>query len=132
MQPQGTGLINTAFYDNMISELNKIENCAGLQVYIDEAMATVQAEINAIEAQIASLSIVLTIPTDLGSVITWITNYIHQLTGPYSTYLAQLTATLAAIARLTAAVEAAAARLTNCHITMPVISLTSPSVTIKS
>jgi hypothetical protein len=119
MQPQGTALVNTAYFTQLTADINAVNGCADLQLLVNLAMATLQAEITAIEAQIASLLPLITMPTDLGSVISWITNFATPLIKPYANYIAQLEQTLAAITALVAAIEKAAARLVNCHITVP-------------
>jgi hypothetical protein len=127
MQPQGAGLINQAYYENLIQQINNLNACGELQALVNEAMASIQAEVSAIEQQIASLVPLITLPTDLGSVISWIKNFATPLIKPYLNYISQLEQTLAQIAALTSAIEAAAARLVHCSITVPPIVATVPT-----
>ena len=121
MQPQGSSLVNAAYFEQLTADVNAIDGCAALQAIVNAAMATLQAEVTAIETQIASLLPLITLPTNLGQVITWIANFATPLIKPYLNYIQQLEQTLAAIAQLTQAIEAAAKRLEHCSITVPAI-----------
>ncbi len=123
MQPQGTALLNAAWVDQLTTDLNKIEACGELQGVVNAAMATLQAEVNAIETQIAALLPITTVPTNLAGVIAWITKFIGPQTQAYLNYIAQLAQLADSIARLTQAMEAAAGRLTHCSITVPSVSV---------
>lgn len=124
MQPQGTALVNTAYFNSLTAQINAIDTCAALQAVVNTVMATLQAEIAAIEEQIASLLPLITLPTDLGSVIAWITKLAGPYIAAYENYIAQLAATVAAITALATAIENAASRLTHCTITIPPLVLT--------
>ena len=123
MQPQGAAVVNTAYFDALTAEINAIDTCAALQAIVNTAMASLQAEVTAIESQIAALVPLITIPTNLAGVITWITNFAGPIIRTSENYAAQLTQTLAAIERLSSAIEAAAGRLTSCSISVPSISV---------
>ena len=123
MQPQGAALVNAAYFSNLTAEVNGIQTCAELQAFADLVMADFQAQITAIEAQIALLAPIIVIPTDLPSVITWITNFIAPQLRAYTAYAEQVTQTLSAIATLAAAIEAAAARIASCSVTVPTITV---------
>lgn len=131
MNPQGSSIINTQYFDKLTQQINSINTCAELQIVVNQAMATFQAQITALEQQLIDLlpaQALLTVPHDLASVITWITGMINMTVGPlyqtYLTYTAQLTALLGAIANLTAAMENAATRIEHCTIVIPPIDLT--------
>ena len=122
MQPQGTALVNTQFFADLTAQVNAIEICADLQAVVTAAMASIQAQVTAIQQQIVALLPLTTIPHDLPSVITWISN----LAGPYviahDNYIAQLAQVLAAIGSLVTAIENAASRMTSCSITIPAVA----------
>jgi prefoldin subunit 5 len=121
MQPQGTGLLNAAYFAALTAEINSIDVCAELQAFINEIMATLQAEITAIEAQIAALLPLIVLPTSLEAVIAWIAAFAGPVILAYENYVAQLAAALAQITALVAAIEAAAARIENCAVTVAAI-----------
>lgn len=123
MQPQGTGLVNTAYFDSLTAQINGINLCADLQAVVNEVMETLQAQVNAIEAQIAALLPLITLPTDLASIITWIGHLAAPYIEAYNNFIAQLAQVLAKIAALVTAIENAAARITHCSITVPPITL---------
>jgi hypothetical protein len=127
--PQGSANLNPHYFDDLIDQINRISLCAELQEVVNTVMADLQAEKNAIEAQIEALlpiAELLSLPTDLGSVISWIGNLVNSVIKPiyqpYLTYAEQLIAFATQIARLISAIEAAAARLESCSITIPVIT----------
>ncbi len=114
--------INAAYFNALTAEVNSINACGVLQAFVNEVMAALQAQVNDIENQIAALLPVITIPTDLPSVITWITHFIGPQLAAYEAYAAQLAQTVAAIAALATAIENAAARLESCSIAIPSIN----------
>lgn len=122
MQPQGSAIINQAWFDKTTAELNAIDKCADLQAIVNAAFATLSAEVAAVRAQIAALLPLLTLPTSLGAIISWISSFGTGLTAPYLKYVAQLAQLLSNIATLTAAATAAAGRILNCAITVPPIT----------
>jgi hypothetical protein len=128
-QPQGSSLIDTAYFDSLTAQINAINVCSELQAVVNEAFSTLQNEKNAIEAQIEALLpalALLELPTDLGSVISWIgnlvTGLINPIVLPYTNYAAQLIAQAEAIANLVTAIENAASRIESCSITVPPIT----------
>ncbi len=124
MQPQGSAVFNTAWIDQLTNDINSVDACAALQAVVNTAMATMQAEINALEAQIAALLPVITIPgANLSAIVNWIASFVNPLIVAYETYVAQLAQAVAAVARLVAAIEAAEQRLTHCSITIPSIQV---------
>lgn len=141
MQPQGADVFNPAYLHNITSQINGLADdvnavnpCAAIQFIVDEAMFEIQAEINAIEAQIAALTIIVTIPTSLSGVIKWIKNFIGPSNSALLAYIKQLVRMVAAIAELLVAIERAAARLQNCQIAIsqPVVSVPLPTVVVKT
>ncbi len=112
---------NTAYIDNLATEIASVNACAALQLLTNDAVQILQTEIQEIENRIASLVNVIVPPHDLPSVIAWIQNQINPMIVAYETYAIQLTAAVAALARLVAAIQQAAASFTNCSIVLPVV-----------
>jgi hypothetical protein len=121
MQPEGTALVNTSYFAELTARVNAINVCSDLQEVVSSVMASLQAEVTSIERQISSLLPLTTIPTDLGSVISWITNMATPYIAAYNNLIAQQAAVLAAIAELTSAIDNAASRIEGCVVTVPSI-----------
>ena len=127
MQAQETSPVNQQYFTDLTQQINMIAAdgllpCAEIQALVNEAAASIQAELTAIRGQIAGLTPLTTIPTSLGGVISWITNFVKPILKAVATYEAQLTSLLQSVATLEAAITAAAKRCINCNITMPPIS----------
>ena len=122
-RPGGSApLVNTAFFDNLTAQVNALDVCSELQALADEAMAALQAQITAIEQQIAALLPVITIPeANLGAIITWITNFVAPYIAASEAYAAQAAQMATSIAALASAIENAASRITHCTVTVPSI-----------
>lgn len=121
MQPEGTAPVNTAYFAALTDRINGIDGCAELQSAVNDVMASLQAQVTAIEHDILALLPLISLPTDLGSVIAWIGHLAAPYIETYNNYLTQLTQVLAAIAALAEAIENAAARIEHCTITVPPI-----------
>jgi len=128
MIPQGSVPFNTTYFSNLTNSINSAQSCAELQSLVTDAFASVSAVKSAITSELASvepLLALLTPPTDISSVITFIqtfiTSYITPLVKPAVTYATQLTELAAQIAALTAAITSAEARFTSCSISIPSI-----------
>lgn len=123
--PQGTGVINPQYYSKMIEQIDAVGNgpgtgaCAEIQLIVNQVSATINAQLAAIRAEIAKLLPLITPPSSLGSVITWLGHFSEPLIKQYNDFVADLAATLAQIGELEAAIARAAARLTSCSITIP-------------
>jgi hypothetical protein len=140
MQAQGTSVFNPDYLTNITNQINGISNdvnainpCAAIQAIVTEVMAEIQAEINAIEAQIAQITIMIKIPTSLGGCIKWITNFTLPHIKVYLNYIKQMMQLIAALEKLMAAISAAVARLENCQLDIapPVVSLPLPKVQVQ-
>ena len=128
----GSGsVLNTEYFNNIISQFGAVQNCAVLQAEVDQIWAGLQSQVNDINAQVAVLLPIISLLTapglDLGAIVTWITNFISAFLTPYAipytNYATQLTALIAQIATLTTAVNDAAARIGgSCTITIPPIT----------
>lgn len=125
MQSQGTTAGTAAYFDNMTAQINAIDNvpCEVLQTLVNTVAADIQAQLAAIRAQIAALTIIVKIPgANLGEIVTWIENFVAPYIKALAAFEAQLVQVLAAVARLEAAIASAAARLTSCTIVIPPIT----------
>jgi hypothetical protein len=124
MQPQGTGVTNPAYFSALTAEINGIQGtgaCEAIQALVTRAMASIQAEVTSIKAKINALLPQTAVPSDLGSVISWIKSFQAPIIAEYEAALAALNAVLSSITALVTAIGAAAARLTSCSITVPTI-----------
>ena len=128
MQPQGSSIVNTAYFDAAIATVNAIPTCADLTKFALDELVSLAATKDGINAQLADLEpllALLTIPTNPAQLLTWasnfITSYLAPQLAPYTTYTAQLIAYEAQIARLVAAITAKAASIPNCTISLPSI-----------
>lgn len=123
MNPQGSSLIDTSYFTNLTTQINAIQGtgaCAEVQKIVNEAAASIEAQLTAIRAQMAALLPATTLPgASLGSIVTWITNFAQPLITAYNNLIATEAAVLAAVANLETAIANAAARLTSCTITIP-------------
>jgi len=129
MNPQGAGLINTAYYEGLIAQVQAIENCDALNQAVTTIFASIQAEKTAIEQQIARyqpLLALLTPPTTPNAVVGWVSNFISlYLTPqiqPFYTYTTQLATLVTTIEHLVSEIEAAAGRIPTCQVVVPSLS----------
>lgn len=132
MQPQGQ-IFNQAYFDAIISRIEQATSCEDLQRASAEAYASVQAQSDAIASQLAALAplqALLKPPTNLGSLITWVTSFITAFLTPYLkplvVYAAQMAQLAAAVEALGSAIQSAAGNMTSCSVTPP--SVTLPSI----
>lgn len=129
MQGQGQIPFNKAYFDALSARVNRTTDCSELQALVAEAFASIQAQSDAITAQLAALTpmlALLNVPTSLGAVISWVGNFITSFLQPYLkpqiTYAQQLTELAAAIAELTAAIQHAAGNIEFCTVTVPPVT----------
>lgn len=127
MIPQGSTLVNTSTFDNLIDSVNACDSCAQLQSVVNEAFASINAVKAGIESELASLTPVLALlsppSASPGAIVTWLTSFITvtltPMTKPTITYAAQLTEMVEQIAAVSVAINAAAAKFTNCAVSTP-------------
>jgi hypothetical protein len=125
MQPQGTAATDTDYFTALTARINAINGCAELQAVVNEVMASVQAEKNAIEAQLEALAPILALlsPPSIDTIVSWAENLITAVLTPMyrpaTTYATQLVQLATAVAGLATAIENAAARLESCTISVP-------------
>lgn len=126
MTPQGSTIIDTAYFTALTASISAANSCSELQVLVSEvsaSLAAVESGINAELAAIAPILALLTVPdASLSAIIGWLTSYISNvltpLVKPNITYAAQLAATAVQITELTAAIAAAASRFPSCSVSL--------------
>jgi hypothetical protein len=130
MQPQGSAPFNPAYFQALTHQINSVRDCQDLQVLVDEAFASIQAQMSAIAAQLSAITPLLALlepPKNLLQLIGWIGNFITHFLKPYLkpyvTYALQVAELTIAIAALTEAIQNAAANIQTCSITVPKIDL---------
>jgi hypothetical protein len=127
MIPQGSTLINTDHFANIIASINGAQTCDELQGFVTSAMASVNTVKANITAELDKLTPILALASppgaSPGAIVSWITDFISltltPMIKPTITYAAQLTETLTQIAGVVSAIEAAAERIPSCSITIP-------------
>lgn len=117
---------NVQVFASLATEVGNIDDCAQLQACVDRAMAQFVAQYAGINSQITALAPIaglLTNPTNLSEVITWITNFSSIVLGPqyaaYLKYVTELAELIAAVATFTTEINNAASRIGSCTITIP-------------
>lgn len=129
MNPQGSDLIDTAYFTALTARVNAIDTCAELQDAVNKAFASMQGQVTGIEDQLAVLAPMIGLltlnPTDLPGVITFLDTFVTKVLtpylAPYTTYVAQKAAILVQIADLGTAIASAASRIDSCTISVPAI-----------
>jgi hypothetical protein len=133
VQAQGSGLINQSYFNNMIAAVNAAPSCSALNALTTQIMASINAELEALNAQNASLAALGALNpmsiTNLGAAVNAIRMMLVPYQSAYATYLAQFAATTAAIAQLQAAITAASARFASCSVTLPPVRSTLSTTT---
>lgn len=121
-------LVNTDYFTDMTNAVKSAKSCAELNAITADIMASLQAEMAAINAQTSAIwalgSIDLTSITNLGTAIAAIKLLISPYAMAYATYAAQFPAMAAQIAQLEAAIAAAAASFPTCGVPIPSLTLT--------
>ena len=143
--PSCFSLLNLDYFNNILAQINALSGsippnatlaeltaiAAELQSTIDDIYADISLLESTITSQIALLGplvALLTAPTNLGEIVTWlssfVTDFLTPYLKPYETYAAQLIALNAQVAILTAAIEELASTK------LPGITITIPPITI--
>lgn len=127
MNPQGSSIINTEQIDSLKARVESCNTCEQLQEVTTSVMETIEAEKDAVVAQIAKLAPVaalLDVPTDPQEVIDWITGFINDflkpMLTPSATYQLQLTAITAASIDLIDTINKKKNEIASCSIDFPV------------
>lgn len=129
MIPQGSQIVNLQYFESLTKRAQNIGSCDELQAFSSEAMASLQAHLAAINAQLAELQPILALlsppsasPT---AIVTWLTSFITSFLTPYVkptiTYASQLTEISAQIALVVAAINGKAASFPSCSISLPTL-----------
>jgi hypothetical protein len=86
MNPQGSVLVNPAYFTNLTASVNAAGSCEELQTLVTEAMGSINAMKAGIESELAKLSPILSLLTapgaDLGAIVTFLTNLISMVLTP--------------------------------------------------
>jgi hypothetical protein len=125
--PQGSAILNTAYFASLTQAINGAGSCAELQALATEAIASLNANKAAVNAQIADLAPMLALLTapsaDPTAIVTYltslITNFLTPMLKPSITYATQLTQLSTQIATMTAAITSKAGSFPSCSITLP-------------
>ena len=127
MNPQGSSIINTEQIDSLKARVESCNTCEQLQEVTTSVMETIDAEKDAILAQIAKLTPIaalVDVPTDPQEVIDWITGFINDflkpMLTPSATYQLQLTAITAASVDLVDTINKKKDEIASCSIDFPV------------
>ena len=127
MNPQGSSIINTEQIDSLKARVESCNTCEQLQEVTTSVMETIDAEKDAILAQIAKfapLAALLEIPADPQEVIDWITGFINDflkpMLTPSTTYQLQLAAITAASVDLIDTINKKKNEIASCSIDFPV------------
>ena len=111
MIPQGTSFTNPAFFTAQIAAIDGATTCAQLSTIDTDPVASLEAEIATVTAVLAQLSPLVIVPTDLPSVLTWLTNFIAPLVTSQASYTAQLALLTTNLSTLNAVITARKATL---------------------
>ena len=127
MNPQGSSIINTEQIDSLKARVESCNTCEQLQEVTTEVMETIEAEKDAVVAQIAKftpLAALTEVPTDPQEVIDWITGLINDflkpMLTPSTTYQLQLAAITAASVDLIDTINKKKNEIASCSIDFPV------------
>ena len=127
MNPQGSSIINTEQIDSLKARVESCNTCEQLQEVTTSVIETIEAEKDAVVAQIAKLApvaLLLEVPTDPQEVIDWITGFINDflkpMLTPSATYQLQLTAITAASIDLIDTINKKKDEIASCSIDFPV------------
>lgn len=129
--PTCFSLLNLAWFENITVQFNNVQTATELQDLVNSAYAEIsllESNIVSQEALLNPVLALLTAPTDLAEVLTWIPNFITSFLTPYLnpsiTMPLQIAEIAAQVADLTAAINAVAA------LKFPGITITIPPITI--
>lgn len=127
--PSCFAVLNAGYFESILGQIHAVTTAAELQALVNEVYGTLSLLVSTIDSQLTllgPLEALLVAPTDLASVITWITNmivYLENQVAPLAKYAAMVTALTAEVATMTAAIEAvAAAKFPGISITIPPVA----------
>ena len=127
MNPQGSSVVNTEQIDSLKARVESCNTCEQLQEVTTSVMETIEAEKDAVLAQIdklAPIAALIEVPTDPQEVIDWITGFINDflkpMLTPSTTYQLQLAAITAASVDLIETINKKKNEIASCSIDFPV------------
>jgi hypothetical protein len=113
--------MKSEFFDNLDRSIDNVNTCAQLQALSDSLSVAYQELLDEARDKMTQLEALTTAPTDLPSVITWITHAISQFSGPLATYTAQVTYLLSRSVTTIAKIESKISTL-GCSFPPPSVS----------
>lgn len=127
MIPQGTAPINIDFFKGIQDRINGCSSCDQLNGVVGEAYASVEANIDAINAQLALIQPILALlnppSANLTQIVTWITNYITAvltpMVAPYAIYPVALAEIAAQMAELPDIILNKSLQFPSCSVPIP-------------
>ncbi|MGO4704080.1 hypothetical protein [Dyella sp. 2RAB6] len=127
MLGQGSSIINTAYFDALKVRANGIRSCEDLQAFTSEVMGSLNANVAAINQQLAMLQPILALlkppAANPAEIVSWLTNFITAFLTPYAkpavVYVAQVAAVMAAMAELQSLLQSKSMEFPGCSIAMP-------------
>lgn len=136
-QAQGTSVVNTNRLQSLIDAIPVTKTCQELTDLTGEIHESISSLRDAIMDQIEKVAPILSLldpPTDIGSVISWITgiinNVIEPMTLPHANYIEQLSVLAGKVGEIESAVqdalEAIQVDFPSCSVSMPDIDFTPP------
>ena len=118
--PSFSDTVNTTYINNLTKQIRAVNTCSELQKLENEIAAEMEKYIADILKQVSLYGGLITAPTDLPSVITWIGNLIQLYTAPYTKAIQQATQLIAAYEQLVNAIMAKSNSM-QCNLTAPTI-----------
>ena len=112
-------MINQSYIQELHRRIDAVETCEALQFLADEISDYVNDQIAACSAEIAKLKSLLITPTDLPSVISWISTVIGIASGGITKYTTMLAEYAQALAALITALEAKVSGLSCTNVSLP-------------
>jgi len=130
--PKCFDILNLDYFINIQFQMENVQSAHQLQDLVNEVYGQISLLESTLQSQLDSISAMASLiidPTDLGEILSWISNFINSflkpIINPTIVIPAQLAALAAQIADLTAAIEAInAAKFPDITITIPTISIT--------
>jgi hypothetical protein len=117
--------LNADYINNLPDQINAVNTCALLQQAADEAISELEQQAAALLAPLAHygpLQALAEIPSDLGSLLSWVSHFINKfiipMVAPYVALLEQQAELVIAIENLTAAIQRKATEFESCSITL--------------
>lgn len=117
--------MNAAYLQGLTAQVNAVTTCAELQAATDQVIQALEDQLAAYEEQLiryAAMALLAEIPTSIGAVISWVSNFINlvvvPMVTPYVKLAVEIEQMIAAINDLKTAIQNKADDLGNCTITI--------------